>query len=167
MRMQNRKYLLKMLRRVFAALDAEPHPDFEARGSEPSIALSFQYDSLQVRILHSEESPPTRGLALVECPLGPLEPDDLQAQYEQLLDFNYRLCATNFSFAVDADIESIVCTCAFVVDGMESDSFIQMLDGIVAIQALWLFNGLAEADASAEATPIRPERFASDDLGST
>jgi len=147
--MTNRNHLLKLLRELLASFDVPAHPDFEAQSLEPSIALSFQYNDLQLRLLHSEE-PQIRHLGLIECRLGSVAPVDEESQYERLLDLNYRLCATNSAFAIDAEGGDILYTCAFRTDEMNLDALIGLIEAIEPICEQWL---RTEGDATPHATP--------------
>lgn len=155
--MQHRQHLLDTLRGLLAVSGALPHPDLEARGMEPSLAISFEFNNLQLRLVHSEEPPRLRNQALIECRMGPMVPGNEEAQYEQMLDANYRLCATNSAFCIDAESGEVLYTCAFAIDRMKTDDLIRLLAEIETIYAQRILNVLALLASSADAAPAASE----------
>ena len=150
--MTNRNHLLKLLRELLAKFDVSAHPEFDARSSEQSIALSFQYNDLQLRLLHSE-APQIQHLGLIECRLGPVAPADEEPQYEQLLDLNYRLCATNGTFAIDAEGGDAMYAFAFEVDRVDLATLTQLIESMEPIHAEWLRTGLMDEEETPDAVP--------------
>lgn len=155
--MQHRKILLETLRGLLAVCLGETHPGLEAHSADPAVILSFEYEDLELRILHAEVPPRLRNHALIECRLGPFAPDTAEPQCERLLDLNYHLCATNTAFAIDAESGDIVFTCAFAVDSTDTDALVQVLERMRGVYAQWFRTGLMEETAPPEATAIRPD----------
>lgn len=154
--MQYRKQLLETLSGLLEVCPGETHPDLAAHSSDPAVILAFEYEGLPLRVLHAEVPAHLINHALIECNMGPAAPDNKEAQYEQLLDLNYRLSATNTAFAVDAQSADILFTCAIVVDSTDTDALIQVLEGMHTTYAQWLLTGLKD-EAPEEATGIRPD----------
>jgi hypothetical protein len=152
--MEHRKLLVELLRGLYATLGDEPHPDLDALGRLPSIAFSFACGGMPLRLVHSEELPETRNLALIECCLGPIAPGEEERLFARLLDLNYRLCATNAAFSIDPEDGDIVFTCAFSIDGMKPGAFLTLVEKVEVVYAQWVLAGPGDGDATSEPLPM-------------